>query len=66
MRNQKQPPGTAAATVRVRRGRGLSSVRLKENLSGYLLVAPNLFGFLVFTLQTGISSRAWRRRISSA
>lgn len=32
-----------------KRTRGMSN-RLTENLSGYLLIAPNLVGFLVFTL----------------
>lgn len=29
---------------------GLLSAKAKENISGYMLIAPNLFGFLVFTL----------------
>ncbi|MCI8525187.1 MAG: sugar ABC transporter permease [Oscillospiraceae bacterium] len=39
-----------AATVYVKHRHGLSHVRLRETLSGYLLVAPSLLGFLVLTL----------------
>ena len=37
-------------TLKQPSARGMHSTRFSENLSGYLLIAPNLIGFMVFTL----------------
>ena len=40
-------PGLAK---RPRRPKGMHSARLTDNVTGYLLIAPSLIGFVVFTL----------------
>ena len=47
MRKNKHAAGAAVASPRQRR---VHSTRLSDNVSGYLLIAPNLVGFAVFTL----------------
>ena len=47
MRTKKQPSPAGIVSPRSRR---MHSTRLSDNLSGYLMIAPNLVGFTVFTL----------------
>lgn len=50
MRKEKQVTGAGTAAAKPVKQKKMRSAKLTENVTGFLLVAPNLFGFLVFTL----------------